>query len=653
MNRVFATILVWLAPPAAAMAVAGQARLSVAEWKLLCQEAKAPTTGLLRGSVTLRQGVLAGAPTEFYFQDDSGGVLARTPKSLGLREGDVVEATGGCTMEGGIEPRFEVRHLHKELEGKPVEPRAVTVEEAASGRYNGQLVRVRSEVHSLAVGEERDVVTLGDAKVWLLAYIRRESTQPSALAQAGRPDSLVEATGILIPFEDGCRLRLRRAGDVQVLRSPSIWTIRRVLLLSAIGGLVTLAVILWNVTLRRAIRRQTHKIQALLEEAQEASRLKSEFLANVSHEIRTPIHGILALQAMLLDSTLGPEQKEQIRTAHEATRALRSLLDDLLDVGRIEAGRMALQQEPFSPAALTRDCCAQFGAAALEKGLAFHTRIAPDLPALVVADAHRLRQVLLNLLSNAVKFTHDGSITVEATAKTTGERRTELMFSVRDTGIGIRQEDQAVIFETFRQADGSITRRYGGSGLGLAIVSQLVTLWGGSITVKSEVGVGSEFRFSLPAPIGSGAAEPERDAGQREARIRPLKILLAEDNSVNQFVARRMLEKDGHQVRIASTGREAVACYRQGEYDLVLMDLQMPDQDGREATREIREWERRGARRVPIIAMTAHALKEEEARCRAAGMDDFLSKPFEHEDLRAILARWASRSQCGAAQAAV
>jgi hypothetical protein len=388
--------------------------------------------------------------------------------------------------------------------------------------------------------------------------------------------------------------------------------------------------------------------------AEAANRAKSEFLANMSHEIRTPMNGILGMIGLALDLPITREVREDLELAQSSAESLLTVINDILDFSKIEAGKLVLDPIDFSLRATLAEVIKTFGVR--KKGLALTAAVAPEIPDSLVGDCGRLRQVLVNLLGNAIKFTAQGEVAVrvgiaepelqpsnspaKAGALEIGDdSEIVLHFSVRDTGDGIPAEKHRGIFNAFEQADGSTARKYGGSGLGLAIVSRLVQVIGGRVWVDSAVGRGSTFHFTARFGVGVQPAEDRVDAASPPLpAIPPLRILLAEDNIVNQTLAVRLLEKRGHAVTVAANGRDALAAFDRAPFDLVLMDVQMPEMDGFEATAAIRERERVTATHVPIIAMTAHAMKGDEERCLAAGMDGYLSKPIRSQQLYETLA---------------
>ncbi|WP_321471818.1 two-component regulator propeller domain-containing protein [uncultured Paludibaculum sp.] len=380
------------------------------------------------------------------------------------------------------------------------------------------------------------------------------------------------------------------------------------------------------------IEGQNAEIERLLEEARQASLLKDEFLANMSHEIRTPMNGIIGMINVTLGQSVTPAQKESLDTVKSCAQSLLHILNDILDFSKIEAGKLEIAPAPFRLADLIDGACSTFLAASVEKGVLLTSEIADGTPEWLEGDAGRIRQVLLNLVGNALKFTLEGEIRVSAEVRRKDGIEMDLHFSVSDTGIGIPEEARALIFEAFRQADGTTSRNYGGTGLGLTISSRLAHLMGGSISVESEPGKGSIFRFWINAR--QAAAPPLSTRGQgvgssEGEASRPLHILLAEDNAVNQRVAIALLRKRGHSVEAVSNGRQAVERAQAEAFDRILMDLQMPEMDGWNATQLIRERERSTGGHVPIIALTAHAMSHVQKRCLEMGMDSVIVKPFD------------------------
>ncbi|MCX8131665.1 MAG: PAS domain S-box protein [Clostridia bacterium] len=478
------------------------------------------------------------------------------------------------------------------------------------------------------IDTDGNILEANDAAFKAYGYTREELLSKSVfelrnneeIPQVAKQLKIADAEGTLFETE-----HIRKDGSVFPVEVSAQGT--------TIGNKRVILSIIRDITERKKAERE---LQLAMEAAETASRAKSEFLANMSHEIRTPLNGIIGMTDLTLLTELTKDQKENLVTIKTCADTLHRVINDILDLSKIEAGKMLIESIQFDIRELIEKTVKPHYTNARLKGLKFIHNVNKEVPETLMGDPTRLQQILNNLIGNAVKFTEAGEINIQVDNYLIIDSRAYMKFSISDTGIGIAQEEMSQLFKNFSQVDGSITRKYGGTGLGLAISKHLVEMMGGTIWLKSEKGKGSTFYFTIEFSVGSMAARAGSISGINsllEKTENTLEILMAEDDKVNQILTTQILEKKGHRVDIANNGAEALKKLSEKNYDAILMDIQMPELDGIETTRRIRAAEEGTDRHVPIIALTAFALEGDRERFISAGMDYYVSKPVSMEEL--------------------
>ena len=579
-----------------------------------------------------------------FVQDATGSFCLETRLVTPLAVGDLVDAAGFLGNNDGPELGHTV--FRKVGVGPAPRARAVTVEEILAGTVIDELITLPARV----VDSGHGIIRLTTSNVSYAALFSDSETMATDLPTG----SDVQVTGIaIVQFVDGrvslMRLRLRSADDIRVVHRAWTWSFTRVLWILGVLGIVALLAVGWSLSLHRTVRLQTTTIRSAMEAAQSSARAKSDFLANMSHEIRTPMNGIIGMTDLALDSALTGQQRECLDTVKSSADALLTIINDILDVSKIDAGKLEIEAVPFDVRRLADEMLKPFVLSAKQKGLTLSMRVAPDVPVAAVGDPVRLRQVMLNLVGNGMKFTTQGGVAVDVSMETpqpADAQQVALHVAVSDTGTGIALSKHQLIFDPFTQADGSTTRKYGGTGLGLSISTKLVGLMGGRIWLESEPGEGSTFHFTVTLRRATDVAVAPVAVPQPATRTpvsprRSIRVLLVDDNCTNRIIATRLLERAGHQVTAVENGTAALASIDREPIDMILMDLDMPGMTGMEMTAAVRERDGRTGGRMPIVAMTAHAVVDDRNRL-AAGMDDHISKPIDLKSLLAAVERAAA-----------